>query len=56
MNTLDHVVTNNISNKNQYNEDIEYDPKFDNKFSLSSRIKDLFPVVTVSFIQGKNII
>ena len=33
MNKLDHVVTNNIKNKDQCNEAIEYEPKFDSKFS-----------------------
>ena len=36
MNNLDHVVTNNTKNKNQCDDAIEYNPKFDNKFSLSS--------------------
>ena len=38
---------------NHNNADIEYDPKFDNKFSLSSRTKDSLPVVTVSLRGGK---
>ena len=34
-NKLDYVVTNNITNKDQCNDGIEYDPKFDGKLSLS---------------------
>ena len=45
---LDHAVTGNIKKKNnQHNESIENEPKFDNKFSLSSGTKDPLPVVTV---------
>ena len=36
MNKLDHVVTNAIKNKNQCDNAIEYDLRFDNTFSLSS--------------------
>ena len=48
INYLDHVVTDNIKkNKNQHNDAIEYEPRFDNKFSLYNRTKDPLPVVTV---------
>ena len=54
MNKLDHVVTNNIKNINQYDDAIEYDPKLDGKFSLSSGTnRDLLTVVTVSLRGGK---
>ena len=33
---LYHIVMNNIKNKNQCDDAIEYEPKFYNKFSLSS--------------------
>ena len=33
MNKLDHVVKNNIKNKDQCNDSIEYEPQFDDKFS-----------------------
>ena len=36
MNMLYHIVMNNIKNKNQCDDAIEYEPKFYNKFSLSS--------------------
>ena len=40
INDLDHVMTYNIkTNKNQHNDAIENDPKFDNKFILSSGTK-----------------
>ena len=35
-------------NKNQHNDAIEYEPKFDNKFSLSSGTKDPLLLITVS--------
>ena len=50
---LDREVTNNIKNKDQCNDSIEYEPKFDNKFSLSSGTKDPLPVVTFSLRGGK---
>ena len=53
MNKLDHVVTNNIKNKYQCNDAIEYEPKYDNKSSLSSGTKDPLTVVTVSLRGGK---
>ena len=31
---LDHIGTSNIKNRNQCDYDIEYEPKFDDKFSL----------------------
>ena len=36
---LDHVMTSNIKNRNQCDYDIEYDPKFDDKLSLSGVAK-----------------
>ena len=45
MKKLDRVVTNNIKNKYQCNDAIEYDPKFGSKNPL--------PVVTVSFLGDK---
>ena len=47
-NKLDHVVTNNIKNKYQHNNAIEYESKFYGRFSLSIRTKDPLPEVTVS--------
>ena len=47
------MVTNNINNKYQRNDAIEYEPKFDSKFSLSSGTKYPLPVVSVSFRGGK---
>ena len=49
-----HMVTNNINNKYQRNDAIEYEPKFDSKFSLSSGTKYPLPVVSVSFRGGRN--
>ena len=47
-------MTDNIKkNKNQHDGIIEYEPKFDNKFILSSGTKDPLPVVTVSLNRGK---
>ena len=48
MNKLDNLVKNNINNKGRFNYAIEYEPKFDIKFSWSSGTKDPLPVVTVS--------
>ena len=49
MNRLDHVVTENIdTNKNERNDAIENETKFDNIFNLSSRNKDPLPVVNFS--------
>ena len=53
MNKLDNVVKNNINNKGQFNYAIEYEPKFDIKFSWSSGTKDPLTVVTVSLWGGK---
>ena len=53
MKKLYDIVTNNINNKDQCNDVIEYDPKCDNTFSLSSGTKDPLPVVTVSLQGGK---
>ena len=53
MNKLYHVVKNNISNKDQCNDAIEYEPKFDNKFSLYITTKDTLPLVTFSLQGGK---
>ena len=42
INKLYHIVNYNIKkNKNQHNDAIKNDPRFDNKFSLSSGTKDL---------------
>ena len=40
MNKLYHIVNNEIKDKNQCNDTIEYEPKFDNEFNLSSGTKD----------------
>ena len=49
-----HIVSNNRNlNKNQHNYAIEYEAKFDNKFSLSSKTKDPLLEVTISFRGGK---
>ena len=54
MNNLYHVVNNNIKNKNQYDDAIEYDPKFDNKFSLFSG-PNMDPLKLVTFsLRGGN--
>ena len=53
MNKLDHAVINNINNKDQCNDAIEYDPKFYNKVSLYSGTKDPLPVVIFSLRGGK---
>ena len=53
MNHLDQLMPNNIENKDQRNDAIENEPKFDSKFSLSSRTKDPLLVVTVSLRMGK---
>ena len=45
---LDISVKNHIKNKDQCNDAIEYDPKFDNKLSLSSGTKYPLIVLTVS--------
>ena len=51
---MDHVVTNNIKKKkNQLNDTIKNDPKFDHTFSLSRGTTDPQPVVTVSLRGGK---
>ena len=39
MNKLDYVVKNNINNRYQRNNAIEYETKFDSKFILSSGTK-----------------
>ena len=61
MNKLFHVVTNNINIKDQWNDAIAYDPRFDNEFSLSRvSIMDPLEVVIVTLRGGeknrKNII
>ena len=54
INRLDHVVSDNIkTNKNQRNDAMKNEPKFDNEFSLSSGTKDPLPVVTVSLRGGE---
>ena len=51
---MDHVVSDNIkTNKNQRNDAMKNEPKFDNEFSLSSGTKDPLPVVTVSLRGGE---
>ena len=44
---------NTKKNNNQHNNAIEYEPKFDNAFSLSSGNKEPLPVVTVILRGGK---
>ena len=47
-------MTDNIkTNKNQCNDTIENEPKFDNNFNLSSGTKDPLTLVTVSLKGGK---
>ena len=41
--------------KNEHNDAIENEQKFDNKFSLSSGNKEPVPVVTVSLREGKKL-
>ena len=54
MKILYYVMNNNLKNKYQCNDAIEYDPKFDDKFSLSSVTPmDTFTLVTVRLIGGK---
>ena len=53
MNKLYNVATNDINNKYQCNDDIEYEPKFYNTLSLSSGTKYPLPVVTVILRGGK---
>ena len=54
MNNLDHEETDSIKkNKNQCNDAIENDPKFDNAFILSSGTKYPLPEVTVRLRRGK---
>ena len=54
MNILYHIVNNNIkTNKNQRNDAIENEPKFDHTFILSGCTKDPVPVVTVILQVGK---
>ena len=52
-NKLYYVVKNVIKNKDQHKDAIEYKPKFDSKFSLSSKNKEPLPVVTVSLLECK---
>ena len=37
-NKLDHVVTDNINNKDQCNDTIEYEPKFDHRWRDTLKI------------------
>ena len=53
MKKLDTALNNGINNKDQCNDAIEYEPKFDNKFSLSSGTKDTLSVVT-TILRGVN--
>ena len=48
MNKLDKALTDNINNKDQCNDAIEHEPKFDIKFIISSGTNDPLIVVTVS--------
>ena len=47
------MIDNINKNKNQRNYAIEYDPKFDNKVSLSSGTEEPLPVVAASIRWGK---
>ena len=47
------LVTNSIKNKYQCTNSIEYEPKFDDKFILSSGTKNPLKLVTVSLRGGK---
>ena len=51
--SFDPAVTSNVINNNQCDDAMEYDPKFDYTFSLSSGTKEPLPVVTVSLGVGK---
>ena len=55
MNILDHLLNENIrTNKDQLNEAIYNDPKFDtSSFNSSSGTRDPLPVVTVTLRGGK---
>ena len=56
MGILDHLVIDNKNNKNQCNYVIEYDPKLNNNFSVSSEpTVDPLSVLTASLIGGKKI-
>ena len=47
-------MTYNLNNTNQCNDTIAYEPKIDNKFSLScGPPMDPSPLVTVIFVEGK---
>ena len=46
-------MTSNVKSKNQCDDAIEYEPRFDNKFSLSSGTKAPLSVVTIILIGGK---
>ena len=48
MKKLEQVGNENIKNIYQCNDDIEYEMKFDNKFSLSSGTKDPLSVLAGS--------
>ena len=54
MDKLYHLVSNNINIKDQFNDAISYDPKFEDKFSLSrDLIRYPLPVLTVALIGRK---
>ena len=53
MSKLDHIVSNNIKNKDQCNDAIYYKPEFDGKFSLSRGNKDPLWVVNFSLREDK---
>ena len=56
MNKLDNIVADNIKNNYQCNETIYYEPKFDNKFSLSCgpTIDSLLVVTEIHIGGNKN--
>ena len=54
MKILHHFGTNNLNNKNKWNDSEAHKPKFDNKFSLSSgTLMDPLPAVTFRLRGGK---
>ena len=56
MNKLYHVVTNNINIKYQFNDAIDYEPRFYNKFSLYRySIRGPLPVLIVTLRGGNKI-
>ena len=56
MKILYHVGTDNIKNKNQFNDAIDYEPRFYNKFSLYRySIRGPLPVLIVTLRGGNKI-